>query len=69
MQIAHDQGHGGFGAAVVADMAFKPHNAEVPPTRGKIGFGQLAKWGLGTHVSIIEAALIDQQDDSRTMVS
>ena len=71
MEVAHNESYGGFGAAVAflaivfppigAHMAFKAHNAEVPPTGREISFGQLANWRVGTHLTIIEAALSIQQ--------
>jgi hypothetical protein len=36
-------------------MAFKTVNAELSPSRGKIGFCLLVNYGFGTHVSIIKS--------------
>ncbi len=63
MDVAHDEGHGGFDAAggcrngVVAaarmvDDAFEAEDAEVSPAGGKVGFGYLADDGK-RHLSII----------------
>jgi len=44
----------GGGAGI--KMAFKAHNAEVPPARGEIGFSHFVKCEIGTHVNIIDWA-------------
>jgi hypothetical protein len=59
MDVPHHQGDSFFSAAVadgriMTELAFKTHNAEEPPARGEIGFGQLVQNELGTHKSIID---------------
>ena len=58
VDIAQHQGHGLFLAAVGCgtgtEMAFKAHNAEVSPARGKVGFSHFVESEIGAHVFIID---------------
>jgi hypothetical protein len=56
MNIPHDERHGFFLAAIVANIAFKAHDPEISPSCGKIGLGNLANCGFGTHWIIIDVA-------------
>src|SRR5882724_1588920 len=73
VNVAHHQGNGFFLAAVGCgriwpELAFKAHDAEMPPASGKVGFGHFAKSKIRTHTSIIAVVTScygDQRYNSR----
>jgi hypothetical protein len=53
MDVTQHQRHSRFSPAVIANMAFKTHNAKVSPDGREIGLRQLANLGFRIHISII----------------
>ncbi len=58
MDVSEDKRDSFFLAAVGGrtriEMAFKAHNAEVSPARGKVSFSHFVECEIGTHVFIID---------------
>lgn len=53
MDIAVDESDGLFASRIGPNPPFETHNAEMSPSRGEIGFGDLADWRREVHGLII----------------